>query len=89
MAHTCPHRAHQVQLWAACPRRQASVHRPAIRCKATLQVPELPPDMLAELDELEKSKYCGGEGTLSPSKGCLTHFACLTYNTSHRPCAGA
>lgn len=30
-----------------------------LRCKATIQ---LPPDLEAELDELEKAQYCGSEG---------------------------
>eukprot|EP00882_Tetradesmus_deserticola_P007205 GHRQ01007586.1.p1 GENE.GHRQ01007586.1~~GHRQ01007586.1.p1 ORF type:complete len:553 (+),score=200.10 GHRQ01007586.1:187-1845(+) len=62
MAHLCPHRRvlQQSIRPGACPHRQP-LHRLSVRCRATI---ELPPDLQAVVNELEESKYCGGEGTV-------------------------
>lgn len=58
--------------------RQAVIHQHVVQCRATI---ELPLDLEAELDELEQSKYCGGEGKHrnnsadNISTSCFLHFS--------------
>eukprot|EP00878_Enallax_costatus_P014502 GHUV01015168.1.p1 GENE.GHUV01015168.1~~GHUV01015168.1.p1 ORF type:complete len:376 (+),score=81.61 GHUV01015168.1:58-1185(+) len=60
MAHLCP-TARGIRPCSRSARQQWQpvLHRNVVICRATM---ELSADLQAELDELEQSKYCGGEG---------------------------
>lgn len=81
MAHLCPHRRvlQQSIRPGACLHKQP-VYRHSARCRATI---ELPPVLQAVVDEVEESKYCGGEGG-PPASNCRLHalFAHLIEDTA-------
>jgi hypothetical protein len=67
---------------------RAPKHSQLLRCMATI---ELPPDLQAELDELEKAQYCGNEGECTLATACgSTHAASrLDYvYYCYRACVG-
>jgi hypothetical protein len=71
-----------------CKQLKAPKHSQSLRCRATI---ELPPDLQAELDELEKAQYCGNEGecTLATAHGSIRSASGLdSASFYYRSCFG-